>query len=102
MPELVVDDEAAGPLQQTEDGIWFATAQLQTGRNHHFYYLVDGKPMGGDRNVIAYGPDSYQQSGVPQGVMSPKMVHTSKIYDGMSPTTGSTSPPSTTRALPLA
>jgi enterochelin esterase-like enzyme len=83
MPELLIDDEAAGPLRQTEDGIWFLTTQLKTGRNHHFYYLVDGVAMGGDRNVVAYGPDSYVQPGVPQGVMSPKMVHTSKIYDGM-------------------
>jgi enterochelin esterase-like enzyme len=31
----------------------------------------------------AYGPDSAQQPGVPAGKLSEKLVHTSKIYDGM-------------------
>jgi enterochelin esterase family protein len=33
--------------------------------------------------VPAYGPDSYVKAGVPQGTLSDKIVHTSKIYEGM-------------------
>jgi Enterochelin esterase and related enzymes len=33
--------------------------------------------------VPAYGPDSYEKPGVPKGTISEKLVHTSKIYDGM-------------------
>ena len=31
----------------------------------------------------AFGPLSYQQPGVPSGTLSDKLIHTSKIYDGM-------------------
>ncbi|MGH9632140.1 MAG: alpha/beta hydrolase [Bryobacteraceae bacterium] len=30
-----------------------------------------------------FGPDSYEKAGVPKGVLSEKLLHTSKIYDGM-------------------
>src|SRR5713226_3552243 len=39
--------------------------------------------MCGSTDVPAYDPDSYPRTGVPQGVLSEKIVHTSKIYDGM-------------------
>jgi len=39
--------------------------------------------VGGKTDVAAYGPDSYLQPGVPEGKLSEKMVHTSKIYEGM-------------------
>jgi hypothetical protein len=29
--------------------------------------MVDGKPFGGKNDIPAYGPDSYPQSGVPEG-----------------------------------
>jgi enterochelin esterase-like enzyme len=34
-------------------------------------------------DLPAFAPASYQQPGVPTGTLSPKIVHTSKIYDGM-------------------
>jgi enterochelin esterase-like enzyme len=33
--------------------------------------------------VPAFGPSSYPQPGVPAGTLSPKIMHTSKIYEGM-------------------
>jgi len=56
---------------------------LKTGTSHNFYYMVDGHKIGGLTDVPAFGPDSYAKPGVPQGKLSEKMVHTSKIYPGM-------------------
>jgi enterochelin esterase family protein len=39
--------------------------------------------FGGRTDVPAYGPDSYDQPGVPRGKLSEKKVHTSRIYPGM-------------------
>ena len=63
--------------------MWMTTAQLRTGHPHVFHYMVDGTRVGGNLNVPAYGPDSYPQPGVPEGKLSEKIVHTSKIFDGM-------------------
>src|SRR5207249_9242560 len=52
-------------------------------RSHSFFYTVQGARFGGRTDVPAYGPDSYPQAGVPQGKLSEKLLHTSKIYDGM-------------------
>ena len=45
--------------------------------------MVDGDRFGGNFNVPALAPEAYEQPGVPRGKLSEKMVHTSKIYDGM-------------------
>jgi enterochelin esterase family protein len=64
--------------------LWYAPAKIpQVGRLHSFYYVVDGKKFGGRLDVPAFGPLSYQQPGVPSGTLSEKMIHTSKLYDGM-------------------
>jgi enterochelin esterase family protein len=63
--------------------LWFHTATLRPGTVHGFYYIVNGENTGGSTDVAAYGPDSYPKPGVPQGTLSDKIVHTSKIYDGM-------------------
>lgn len=34
-------------------------------------------------NVMAFGPESYEKPGVSKGTLSEKLVHTSKIYEGM-------------------
>ena len=44
---------------------------------------IDGKKFGGSYDVPAYGPLSYTRPGVPQGRISEKLVHTSKLYGGM-------------------
>jgi enterochelin esterase family protein len=83
-PSLFVDDEARPPMKQIKgSSLWIETGKLQTGISHTFHYMVDGKRFGGRFDVPAYGPDSYEHPGVPQGKLSEKLVHTSKIYDGM-------------------
>jgi len=84
-PELFIDG-ASGPEMQNLSGsdLWYAPAHIEpVGRLHSFYYLVQGAKFGGRLDLPAFGPSSYQQPGVPSGTLSPKIVHTSKIYDGM-------------------
>ena len=81
-PSLFVDGEPVGPMHRS-GSLWTWAGKLKTGRSHAFYYIVDGQRKGGKTDVAAYGPDSYAQPGVPQGKLSEKMEHTSKIYEGM-------------------
>jgi enterochelin esterase-like enzyme len=83
-PEIFID-EKAGPTMAQLNGsnIWIGTSKLRTGYPHVFHYRIGGKQFGGNLNVPAFGPDSYQQPGVPEGKLSEKIVHTSKIFDGM-------------------
>lgn len=84
-PTLKIDD-AAGPDMEQIPGsdIWVAGAHIEpTGTLHQFSYLVAGAKFGGDLNVPAFGPLSYLEPGVPSGTLSEKLIHTSKIYDGM-------------------
>jgi enterochelin esterase-like enzyme len=84
-PALFVDDAAGPKMQRVGDSkLWYAVARIEAvGRAHSFYYMVDGKRFGGSLDVPAFGPDSYLQPGVPSGTLSEKILHTSKIYDGM-------------------
>src|SRR5579863_5573816 len=83
-PAMFVDDRAAGPLERVgETKLWFYIGGLNTGTAHSFFYTLNGARMGGSHDVPAYGPDSYPKPGVPEGKLSDKIVHTSKIYDGM-------------------
>jgi enterochelin esterase family protein len=84
-PSLVIDGAPGPQLQQFAGStLWYAPARIeQVGRLHAFHYLVDGKKFGGRLDLPAFGPDSYLQAGVPSGTLSPKLTHTSKIYDGM-------------------
>jgi enterochelin esterase family protein len=83
-PELFVDDQTGAGMQRIgQTSLWFQTATLRPGTVHGFHYEVNGVRTGGSTDVAAYGPDSYPRPGVPQGTLSEKIVHTSKIYDGM-------------------
>ncbi len=83
-PSLVVDEEPQPPMKRIKGtNLWFATGKLSVYAPHGFHYMVDGKKFGGSLNVSAYGPDSYPKAGVPQGKLSEKTVHKSRIYDGM-------------------
>jgi enterochelin esterase family protein len=83
-PELFVDDEKVAALHRAgSSGLWFHVGTLQTGTTHNFHYLIGGTRTAEAMNIPAYGPESYQKPGVPQGKLSEKMVHTSKIYEGM-------------------
>jgi enterochelin esterase-like enzyme len=84
-PTLLID-EAPGPVMKNLSGsdLWFAAAHIESvGKLHSFYYLINGAKFGGRLDLPAFTADSYQQPGVPTGTLSSKIVHTSKIYDGM-------------------
>jgi len=84
-PQLFIDDEA-GPHAEKVVGtnLWYAPVKIDgLGRLHSFHYVVDHKKFGGRLDVPAFTADSYPQPGVPTGTLSEKIVHTSKIYDGM-------------------
>ena len=83
-PTLVVDDQPVGAMRRISGtNLWFHTGQLRVGTSHRFHYLIDGAKFGGSYDMPAYGPDSYARAGVPQGRVSEKLVHVSKLYGGM-------------------
>jgi len=88
-PALVID-EAPGPQMQNLSGsdLWYAPAHIEpVGKLHSFYYLIKREngdtKFGGRLDLPAFTLLSYQQPAVPTGTLSPKLFHTSKIYDGM-------------------
>lgn len=84
-PSLLIDD-APGPQMRSVAGsdLWYAAAHIEpVGRLHAFHYMVNGALFGGKLDLPAFGPLSYLQAGVPSGTVSERIVHTSKIYDGM-------------------
>lgn len=83
-PTIVIDDQPAGAMRRIAgSNLWFHVGQLRVGTSHRFHYLIDGARFGGSFDVPAYTPDSYARPGVPQGRISEKLVHTSKLYGGM-------------------
>jgi enterochelin esterase-like enzyme len=84
-PRLVIDDASGPQMKQVAGtGLWYAVAVVgSVGRLHAFHYVVDGATFGGSSDVPAYTPLAYAQDGVPAGKLSEKIVHTSRIYDGM-------------------
>jgi enterochelin esterase family protein len=84
-PTLIIDD-ANGPqmLRWADSDLWYAPARIeQLGKLHSFRYVVDGAKFGGRLDLPAFTADSYQQPGIPAGVLSAKLSHVSKLYDGM-------------------
>jgi enterochelin esterase family protein len=83
-PSLLLDGVAGPKMRQiVGSDFWYTSAELEVSKLHAFYYMVNGAKFGGRLDVPAFGPLSYQQPGVPAGTMSAKILHTSKIYDGM-------------------
>jgi enterochelin esterase-like enzyme len=83
-PVLYIDDQPVGkPKRVKGSDLWLHTAKLKAGTSHAYFFEVDGKQVGRRIDLPAYGPDSYPKAGVPQGSVSEKIVHTSKIYPGM-------------------
>jgi enterochelin esterase-like enzyme len=84
-PSLVIDEASAQPMQHlTGSELWYASARIEAvGRLHSFHYLINGVKFGGRLDLPVFGPLSYLQPGVPSGTLSEKIIHTSKIYDGM-------------------
>lgn len=84
-PTLFLDDNPGPQMHQlANSALWYATAQItQLGVLHSFHYTVDDAKFGGRLDLPAFTPDSYQQPGTPAGKLSEKIIHTSKLYDGM-------------------
>ncbi len=83
-PRLYVDDKVRPPMKRSEGSdLWVATGTLKPGISHSYYYQIGGRRFGGDFNVSAYLPESYEQPGIPKGKLSEKITHKSTIYDGM-------------------
>jgi enterochelin esterase-like enzyme len=84
-PALFIDGASGPPMQNLPGSdIWYTPARIEpVGKLHSFYYIIQGTKFGGRLELPAFGPFSYQQPGIPSGRLSPKIVHTSKIYDGM-------------------
>src|SRR5580692_1808912 len=84
-PSLVIDDFAAKPMEELPGThLWYGVVDVEPmGRLHQFHYLVNGEKFGGSLDVPAFGALSYLEDGVPSGKLSEKIIHTSKIYDGM-------------------
>ncbi|MGH9722081.1 MAG: alpha/beta hydrolase [Bryobacteraceae bacterium] len=80
----MIDDQAGGRMNRVEaTNLWYQQASVKTGATHNFHYMRGGERFGGRMDVAAFGPYSYPKSGVPQGRLSEKMGHTSKIYPDM-------------------
>jgi enterochelin esterase-like enzyme len=85
-PELVIDQKGGVQMRGVpgDASLWYAVASVpEVGRLHAFHYVVNGSTFGGRLDMPAFGPLSYLEPGVASGTLSEKLVHTSKIYDGM-------------------
>lgn len=84
-PELFIDDSPGPQMSRIgTSNLWYAAAQVQPlGTLHSYFYTVAGTRFGGQTDMPAMGPLSYQQPQVPAGTLSDKIIHTSRIYDGM-------------------
>jgi len=84
-PTLLIDDVPGPQMRQpNKSDLWYASAHIEPlGKLHSFHYLIDGQKFGGRLDLPAFTQDSYQQPAVPAGKLSDRIIHTSKIYDGM-------------------
>ncbi|MGH9657169.1 MAG: alpha/beta hydrolase, partial [Bryobacteraceae bacterium] len=81
---LVLDDAPAGRMNRIAgSNLWYATSTLKTGTSHAVQFKAGETALGPRTDVPAFGPDSYEKPGVPRGTLSEKLVHSSKIYEGM-------------------
>lgn len=82
-PLISIDGGPVSDEGKRSGNLWFFRANLKTGTIHKFTYFIDGQPFGGRNDLPAYTDDHYANPGVPQGTLSEKIVHESKIYPGM-------------------
>jgi len=84
-PSLVIDNGTGIPMQRLAGSdLWYSPARIErVGQLHSFHYVINGASFGGRLDLPAFGPLSYLQPGVSSGKLSEKIIHTSKIYDGM-------------------
>lgn len=83
-PQLCIDGKSRGKMKRVKGwNLWFRVAQLLPGISHSFYYEIGGRRKGGQTDLPVYLSDCYPHTGVPQGTLSAKLVHRSRIYKGM-------------------
>jgi enterochelin esterase-like enzyme len=84
-PTLFIDGVSRSKMRRLAGSdLWYASARIEpVGRLHAFNYTINGAKFGGRLDLPAFGPLSYLQAGVPSGTLSERIVHVSKIYDGM-------------------
>jgi len=84
-PALYIDDQPAPGKMRRLNGTrtWWYLGPLRTGASHRFHYMAAGGRFGGGNDIPAYTPDSYQKPGVPEGKLSERILHTSRIYEGL-------------------
>lgn len=81
-PQLFIDSAPAAPMKRA--GPYFVgTAKLAIYTSHTYHYMVEGQRFGGRMDLSAFGPEAYEQAGVPQGKISEKFTTASKLYEGM-------------------
>ena len=101
-PTLFIDGTSRAKMRHlTGSDLWYSSARIEpVGRLHAFYYMINREKFGGRLDLPAFGPLSYLQPGVPSGTLSEKIIHTSKIYDGMKSEYWIYVPAHTTRKVP--
>ena len=101
-PTIFIDSVALPPMQRLPGtNIWIAVTTLKTGEPHEFHYMAGTKVLVPPGDIPAYGPNSYAKAGVPEGKVSEKMLHTSKIYPGMTSEYWVYEPPNYDSKVPL-
>ena len=86
-PTLVIDgiSSIVGKMQTfPNSNLWYDAVTIgPVAHLHSFTYDIQGQKFGGRLDLPVFGPLTYLQPGVPTGTLSSKLLHTSKIYDGM-------------------
>jgi enterochelin esterase-like enzyme len=81
-PRLFVNDAPGAPMKKAGP-LFIGLAKLPVYTSHTFHYAIDGKRFGGRLDLPAFGPEAYEQAGVPQGKISEKFTASSRLYEGM-------------------
>src|SRR4051812_42933320 len=59
VPKLFID-EKPGPAMTQAGDLYYALANVETGRSHNFIYEVNGQSVGGKTDVPAWPTDAYK------------------------------------------
>jgi enterochelin esterase family protein len=81
-PALQINNEPPIPAFRA-GSVWIVQTHLTTGTSYNYTWIADGKPIGGARNLPAFGSDSYPHPGVPQGKLTGPIEVPSKVYPGV-------------------
>jgi enterochelin esterase-like enzyme len=87
-PVLMIDGAPGPELQPVpKTTLWYGVAEIQKQEAiHSFFYLIEGKRVGGSTDLPVFGPLAYLERNVPSGTLSQPLLHTSKIYEGLQTT----------------